>query len=688
VTPAPAAPPPLPGGTVPRAHLLRRLAACRDTPVVLIVGPAGYGKTTLAAGWALRDERPFTWVALGDDGAPDDALRAVDGARLRPVPQVIVIDDAQRADPDVMRHLLNTARRYPRGTALALLSRSAPGEPSGRLRAHRLVLEIAARDLAMTHLEAAMLFDAAGVRLSAEQVAALVERTQGWPAALYLAALAIGEQPDVDAAIARFGGEDRIVADYLSDELLSGLGPEDQAFLRRTALLRELNGPLCDAMLDVRGSAARLKRLARAGTPLEPLDRGDVGFRHHPLVAAMLRAELTRIEPELEPQLHCQAAAWHAHHGDPSAAIWHATAGGDLAHAGEMLWELAGGCIGDGREMMLGRWLRPFPARQLMGESALALTSAAYHVAEGRSGQAERSLDAAEPALAPDHAAGFAVLRATLGRHGFARMAADAARAGELAAPESTWRRFALVLSGLAAQFAGDRPTAIAQLEDAVASAEGGTPVAAALAHAQLALAAADVGEWSDALQQARDAQVALAVVPGAQPVRALTLAVYAVVAAQRGDSAQARHDAADARRLLASLPDAPLWLAAETHAWLARAEIRLSDGPAARALLRRAACLADQLDDAPELARWIHEGWDLADAFAESATGDGPTLTNAELRVLRQLPSHMSFREIGAQLHLSTNTVKTQALSVYRKLEVSSRSEAVRRSRAAGLIE
>jgi LuxR family maltose regulon positive regulatory protein len=655
---------------------------------VLIVGPAGYGKTTLAAEWALRDERPFTWVALGDDGASEAAVRAVDDARLGPVPQVIVVDDAQRADPDVTRHLLDAARRFPRGTALAVLTRSAPGEPNGRLRAHGLVLEIVACDLAMTHLEAAMLFDAAGVTLTAEQVAGLVERTQGWPAALYLAALAIAEQPDADVAIARFSGADRMVADYLNEELLAGLDPEDQSFLRRTALLPDLNGPLCDAVLDVRGSAARLKRLARAGAPLEPLDRCDVAFRHHPLVTAMLRAELTRIEPELEPRLHRRAAAWHARHGDPTAAIRHATAGGDVARAGEMLWELAGGCVGDGREATLGGWLRPFTSRQLTLHPALALTSAAYHAAEGRAVQAGRALDAAERALASADEAGLAVLRATLGRHGIACMAADAARACELAARESAWRRFGLVLGGVAAQFAGDRAAATAQLDHAVAAAEGGTPVAAALAHAQLALDAADVGGWSDADQHARDAHAALAVVPGARPVRALSLAVYAVVAAQRGDSAQARRDAADARRLLSSLPDAPAWLAAEAHAWLARAEIRLSDGPAARTLLRRAAGLAGQLADAPELARWIHEGWDLADAFAESTTGDGPNLTNAELRVLRQLPSHMSFREIGDRLHLSTNTVKTQAVSVYRKLDVSSRSEAVTRGRIAGLID
>ena len=123
-------------------------------------------------------------------------------------------------------------------------------------------------------------------------------------------------------------------------------------------------------------------------------------------------------------------------------------------------------------------------------------------------------------------------------------------------------------------------------------------------------------------------------------------------------------------------------------NVWLARAEIRLSDGMTARALLARAARIQAQVPDAVVLAQWVHDGWERADAFAESATGAGPTLTNAELRVLRLLPSHLSFREIGERLHVSTNTVKTQALSVYRKLDVSCRSDAVERGCAAGLID
>src|SRR3954451_25300653 len=167
--PSPAQPPRLCEGTVARVHLLRRLTGSRARPVVLMVGPAGYGKTTLAAEWTSREERPSTWFAFSEPGATASALRAVADARCGPT-QLIVVDDAQQADAETLHELLERATRLPYGSTLAVLSRTAPGEPTGRLRAHRLMLEIAAPDLAMTHLEAALLFEAAGVSLSAAQV--------------------------------------------------------------------------------------------------------------------------------------------------------------------------------------------------------------------------------------------------------------------------------------------------------------------------------------------------------------------------------------------------------------------------------------------------------------------------------------------------------------------------------------
>jgi LuxR family maltose regulon positive regulatory protein len=676
---------------VPRARLVRRLMGAGAVPIMTLVAPAGYGKTTVLAEWAMRDERSFRWLGPLDD--PDDALRTIVTAASRRIPQVIVLDDAHRAEPETVRELMRAATRLPLGAVFAVASRRRLAAASGRLRAHRLLADIAPRELAMTRLEAAMLLNAAGPRLDGEQVDLLVERTEGWPVALYLAALSLSEQDDVDTAISAFSGADRLIADYLDCELLAELPAEQRTFLRRTSLLGRLTGALCDAVLETRGSADTLGALREAGLPIEPLDRADLAFRYHPLLAATLRAELTRAERDVEPALHMRAADWHDRHGEPADAVRHAVASGDADRAGRLLWALAPQYAGEGRTPILGTWLAAFRECDRTAHPTLALTAAAYHLAEGRIDDAERATESAQRVLAqaPDGdalAAAAPLLLACTARHGAARMGEDAAEADRLLTPDGVARGLASLLIGVAHHLTGDRDAAAARLQEGASRSAGSLPAVAALCHAQLALLAVEASDWDGAERHAHEAYATLAPVVAPHAVRALVLAVFAVVAAQRGDLAQARHDAADAQRALAALTGFPAWLVAEAHVWLARAEIRLSDGMSARALLARAARIQVQVPDAVVLAQWVHDGWERADAFAASATGDGPALTNAELRVLRLLPSHLSFREIGARLHVSTNTVKTHALSVYRKLDVSSRSEAVERGCAAGLID
>jgi LuxR family maltose regulon positive regulatory protein len=227
---------------------------------------------------------------------------------------------------------------------------------------------------------------------------------------------------------------------------------------------------------------------------------------------------------------------------------------------------------------------------------------------------------------------------------------------------------------------ADERAQAYEELSDAASRPL--EPVAT-LARAQLVLLAADDPTWDDADLYAYAPPSA----PLPDALRALVLTAAAVAGTQRGDIAQARCDARHAVALLASSTVLTPWLSAETQAWLARAELKLSDGPTARMLLARAASAQAHVIGAPALARWVHDGWALADAFAATATGDGPALTIAELRVLRLLESCMSYREIGERLHVSPNTVKSQALAVYRKFDVCRRTDAVECGRVAGLI-
>ncbi|RKQ87033.1 LuxR family maltose regulon positive regulatory protein [Solirubrobacter pauli] len=738
-------PPPLPGpGTVPRARLVRRLVDAQDARIAVLAAPAGYGKSTLVSEWALRDDRPFAYVALA--GAHDERLTRLLARSAPAGGQVLVVDDAQHASPDVLRGLLETAATWPRGRTLALVSRWAPPGPIGRWRAHRRVVEIGPEDLAMTHLEAAMLVAATGLRLEPAQVDLLLGRTQGWPAALYLAARTLAQAPDPQLALGALSGGEPLLASFLRDDVLGALTPGQRAFARRCSVLEELSAPACDAVLDTHGSGPALEELVRRGLPLTASDACTLRLAVHPLLAGMLRAERARVEPELESTLQRRAALWHAAEAHPRPALTHALAAGDTPLAGRLLWALARPAAAGLPTEPLEPWMPRFDARAVAANAPLALAVATHRLLTGRRAAAERALDAAERALAArtapadgrathaatpsgpaderatvgatpdvrageraahpaataaneraaqlvappgfacdDGAAAVALLRACLAQHGLEDMAADAAQARTLLPPWSPWHALALLLAGVAAHLGGDADAAAPLLEEAADRADE-LPVVAALAHAQLALTAADRDAWDEAAECAATAHAALTTgVPGA--VRALVLATGAVVAAQRGDIAQARHDAVDARRLLAARTDFVPWVLAEAEIWLARAEILLSDGPAARGGLTRAAHLQPRVPGDRTLERWIHDGWARADAFAETATGDGPMLTNAELRVLRLLPSHMSFREIGQRLHVSTNTVKTQALAVYRKLDVSCRSDAVARGRSAGLI-
>ena len=295
-------PPRLRPGTAPRAALVRRLVAVREQPIVLAAAPAGYGKTTLLAEWAARDERPFAWFALSPGAGTGAAVRTTEAAAASGRPQVIVADDAQHAPPEAIGELLRAAAQLPRGSVLALACRTGPPAPIARLRAHGLVLELAAEDLALSRLEAAMLLDAAGLRLRAAQVDRLLERTRGWPAALSLAALSLG---DVDG----FDGADHDLAEYLRAEVLAGLSEAELTFLRRISILDTLAPARCDAVardarLACRCSAPGARRRAdraagppRHRVPPPPAARGHAAGRPRagaPAVAAPPRRGLER----------------------------------------------------------------------------------------------------------------------------------------------------------------------------------------------------------------------------------------------------------------------------------------------------------------------------------------------------------------------------------------------------------
>src|SRR5687767_4733788 len=278
--------------TVRRGRLLRRLAQTTHVPLTLLVAPAGYGKTTLLEHWLQEDPRPVAWLTVDElDDDPERLVAAIahalddvaatladlaDAVELREEPFVLVLDDLHHLlSREVQGVVMAIADAMPYGSQLVGAGRREPDLPIGRLRAQGRLFDLRARDLVMTRREAVAMLSLVGIDLEPEDIYVLLERTEGWPAGLYLAALSVDGHQDVHRAVARFGGDDRLLADYVRDELLGRLDPEQLAFLEETSVLDELSGAVCDAVLHRRGSGNVLRDMSRSNLLVVPLDDAD-----------------------------------------------------------------------------------------------------------------------------------------------------------------------------------------------------------------------------------------------------------------------------------------------------------------------------------------------------------------------------------------------------------------------------
>jgi LuxR family maltose regulon positive regulatory protein len=556
-------------------------------------------------------------------------------------------------------------------------------------------VELGPRDLVMTRAEAGLLLS--GLGLHSDDVDVLVRRTEGWPTGLYLAALSVQEQPDRKRALARFAGDDRLVADYLRDELLADLPSDRLSFLTRTSVLGDLSGALCDAVLAQPGSGGTLRELARSNLMLVPLDRADDRYRYHGMFAEMLQAELRRIEPEYEGEVHRRASSWHAGRGEVEPAIRHAIAAGDEESAADLIWGVAPSYVTNGRNAIVRRWLDRFTPDQVAHHPALALTAATAELATGDRGMAEHWAAAAERGMGPaarresadPRTAVTAVIRALVGRDGLDRMREDAADASKRLPDGTPWAALCSLLQGAALHLTGDRERGRAHLEEGARRGAVAAPSIQVLCLAQLGILALEEQDGDTAeLCISRARRQVDRVGLSDYPVAALVFATSALGRAHRGRVDEAQRDMRHGLRLLAGLGDFAPWYEAEARVMLARAALRLSDVVGARTLLAEASRLARRAPDAVVIKEWLDESWAQADSFSAAAILGPSSLTTAELRVLRLLPTHLSFREIAGRLHVSANTIKTQAHAVYRKLDASSRTEAVSNARQVGLVD
>ncbi|HEV2920589.1 MAG TPA: LuxR C-terminal-related transcriptional regulator, partial [Actinomycetota bacterium] len=527
------------------------------------------------------------------------------------------------------------------------------------------------------------------------EVNELVGRTEGWPVGLHLAALAVKAGGPRRHTWAGFTGNDRVMAEYLWAELLVRLPPRTVSFLTRTAVLDRMCGPLCDAVLGATGSADLLESLAGSNLLVVPLDPRRRWYRYHRLFGELLRAELERREPELVSGLHARAAVWCEANGLPETAIDHAQAAGDTDQVARLVWNLAMPAFEAGRVDTTRRWFGWFEDHDLIGRyPPVAVLGAWLQALVGEPAAAERWADAAEQGpvtgTLPDGStiqSYRALLRALLCRDGLDRMHADTQAALSELGPGSQWRPTAQLLEGICYLLAGETDRADSVLiQAAEVATEARALPAAAIALAERSLVAMQQHDWE---QAATHAEQASAVVRAGQlddyVASALVYAVMARVAVHRGEVRRAQEQLARATRLRPLLTYALPYFAVQTLLQLTRAYLAMGDAAGARTVLRQA---RDVLQVRPDLGILSSQANQLRATLdiVRGRAGGVSSLTKAELRLVPLLSTHLSFREISEQLTVSPHTVKTQAISVYRKLGVASRSKAVQRAQKLGL--
>jgi LuxR family transcriptional regulator, maltose regulon positive regulatory protein len=729
--------PPVRATHVTRGELLAFLAQGVAGKLTLLTAPPGFGKTTLLAEWASVEEgRATAWVSLDDDdndparffayvvaavrtvepefGARTLAAHATPGVGLVDVvlplflnevagldkALVLVLDDYHMiTNTDIHEGLTYLVERLPDSLHVVVATRQDPPLPLGRLRARGELAELRAGELRFSDEEATTFLNGVlELDLTEEDVERLQARTEGWPAALYLAALSLRGEADPSGSIDEFAGDDRHLVDYLTGELLARQSPELRAFLLHTSILKRLCGPLCDAVANRDDSTEVLEELERSNLLLIPLDLKREWYRYHPLFADLLQHELARTEADVIPQLHGRASRWYRQAGLIVEAANHATAAGDVDAAVELVGRYYSLFLGQGQLATVARWLDALPESVIADDWLLCFAAAMVTSHMGRLDEAEHWLALAEQAPplvrnGQEPAGPLAALQAWLrllrGDTG-ATIAAARRALSASATAEPGWTLGPQILLAQALWWSEQSTEAKAVLEEVTRTAQRAELYAMTVF--ALGCRAAIELEEEDAAQAETLACEAIELMQGAKldenPLSAIVRILLGRIQTRRGELSEASDTVERGIRLAERVG---AWHIT-TYGLLALAEIRQREHQpaAARRLLTRARDMLEPLPDpGAGLERIVQteKTLRLRAARRDAARASFWELSERELAVLRLLPSRLSQREIAAELYVSFNTVKTHTRAIFRKLGVASRAEAVARARELGLL-
>jgi LuxR family maltose regulon positive regulatory protein len=728
-------------GLVPRAELLARLVADREKGLTLVCAPAGWGKSTLLSEWSTspQETRQFAWLSLdpgdhdpvrfwsyvigalrsvrpGFGGTPLGALRSagpdlvdvvvaplINELAALPEALVLVLDDYHLVRSEsIHASVAFLLRHRPATLHLAIASRTDPPLRVGALRAAGQVNEIRAADLSFSETEAEQLVNGSlGLGLDAADVELLRARTEGWAAGLQLAALSARTIENRRAFVRDFAGSDRLLGDYIR-EVLADQPPSLRDFVLQTSILERLCSSLCQAVTGGGDGSEQLVAVERSNLFLVPLDTRGEWYRYHQLFRELLQHELTRTAPGLAAELHRRAATWYSQHDNVDDAIAHTTAAGDFGDAGELIARHWRPVWSQGQFQTVVRWIDALPRQAVVADARLCFARAWAALYLGQPGQCDRWLRLGEqaPLPGPFHDGttslqeGAAMLQAALGNlAGDAGGAFEAARrvlahSQDEAAPS---RVVANVHLGLAAYYVGDLTTAEAALKAALRSplADQWASVRVA-ALGTLAAVEVDMGALDPAARTLADTEQAIE----RFHVHESGFACRFWIA--RGKLLESRGDRAAAaasyeRAVTLARRVGSRLVIAHGLLLLAMLERRRGAHTEARTLARDARRVLADCRDAgvvAELLKRTERALQLTRRVPASTLAADVELSERELTVLRLLASELSQREIGAELYVSFNTVKSHIRSIFRKLGVSTRADAVARARELALID
>ena len=722
-----------------RPRLLELFEEALNCKATLISAPAGYGKTTLLTQWleAEKASLPFAWVSVDEQDndpvrlwmhmvealrhvVPEEDFAADVIGRMSAVGQglveitlpmfinelaelpsqvVIALDDYQAVtEGDCHESVAFFVEHLPENVHLILSTRSDPQLPLGRLRARGELNEIRTEQLVFSEEEAATLLDERmGLDIDPDDLRLLMNRTEGWPAAIYLASLSLQKRDDTHAFIESFGGSSRYIVDLLGEEVLAGLPGDVRDFLLMTSVLRSLTGPLCDEVAGREGSGKLLRELARSNLFVVPLDEPGEWYRYHHLFSDLLRYELKSSRPEVIPVLHGRASSWCEGAGFIEPAIRYSIAAADHERTGLLIARHWYEYLLAGRTATVERWLDALPEDLVHTDAALILVKAWISAMYGRREERTRFLDLAEGSSyegrLPDGTAsvesGVAIIRSVFA-YGGVQSSLEAAQRATALEPERTSPQAALVRLALGhgLYFSGKASQARRPLEEALDLTQAGSPLVRIAVLFSVSNIALDEGHSEQAESHAREAlslvnRFRLHNIPQA------TLAPIALgrVLAERGELYEAQEElesALSARRRLPGLSPWPTLLGL-----LALTQVRsaLSDRAGARAVLAEARAILEASPDGGIFPELLERQERKLRARKQRKRHLNEELTEHELAVLRLLVGELSTRQMAQSLYVAPSTVRTQVKSIYRKLGVSSRGEAVEEAHAKKLI-